>query len=89
MFIMTPKHQVVTSRRMVTREIAVMPVPEYDSAAIKAVREQFGLSQAALAAILNASLPTIKAWEGGSKRPSGTAAKLLDVLSRKGLEALC
>lgn len=86
---MTQKHQVITSRRIVTREITIPPVPEYDSAAIKAVRERFELSQTALAAILNTSLPTIKAWEGGNKRPSGAASKLLDVLAKKGLEALC
>jgi putative transcriptional regulator len=89
MFIMTQNHQVITSRRFVTREISVPPVPEYDSTAIKAVRERFELSQAALASILNTSLSTVKAWEIGVKRPNGTSAKLLDVLDRKGLEALC
>lgn len=85
---MTTKHQLITSRRVVTREIAVVPVPEYDSAAIKAVRERLELSQAALASVLNTSLSAVKAWEIGLKRPSGAASKLLDVLNRKGLEGL-
>lgn len=86
---MTHKHQVITSRHVIEREIFVPPVPEYNSAAIKAVREKLELSQAAFASILNTSLSTVKQWELGLKRPSGTSAKLLDVLSRKGLEALC
>lgn len=36
------------------------PVPGYDSAAIKALRERFQISQATLAAILNTSLATVK-----------------------------
>ena len=41
-----------------------------------------------LAAILNTSLSTVKHWEIGIKRPGGTSAKLLDILQRKGVEAL-
>jgi putative transcriptional regulator len=74
---------------VIEREIFVPSVPEYNSEAIKAVREKLELSQAAFASILNTSLSTVKQWELGLKRPSGTSAKLLDVLSRKGLEALC
>jgi putative transcriptional regulator len=82
------KHHVITSRHLIERKICVSPVPEYNSAAIKAVRKKLELTQAAFASILNTSLSTVKQWELGRKRPSGTSAKLLDVLSRKGLEAL-
>lgn len=86
---MKQKNQTITSRRTVAREISVPLVPEYDSAGIKAIRAQFDLSQPAFASVLNTSLSTVKQWELGLKRPSGTSAKLLDVLVRKGLEALC
>lgn len=75
-------------RRFETREIAVPTVPEYDADAIKALRERLHISQAMLATILNTSLSTVKQWEIGIKRPGGTSAKLLDILERKGIEAL-
>jgi len=46
------------------------------------------VSQAALAAILNTSLSTVRQWEIGEKRPSGPSVKLLNLLDRKGLQAL-
>ncbi len=39
-------------------------------------------------AILNTSLSTVRQWEIGQKRPGGTSLKLLNLLDRKGLEAL-
>lgn len=40
------------------------------------------------AAFLNVGKTTVAAWEQGSKKPSGPAAKLLDLVDRKGLDAL-
>ncbi|MDP2825974.1 MAG: DNA-binding transcriptional regulator [Sulfuritalea sp.] len=68
--------------------LCLTPVPEYSSDAIKAVRERYKISQAVLASILNTSLSTVRQWEIGHKHPSGPSAKLLDLLDRKGLEAL-
>ena len=64
------------------------PVPAYDSAKIRALREHLKLSQAMLASVLNTSLSTVRKWEIGEKRPSGPSSKLLDLLERKGLEAV-
>jgi putative transcriptional regulator len=58
--------------------LCLTPVPEYSSDSIKAV----------LASVLNTSLFTVRQWEIGHKHPSGPSAKLLDLLDRKGLEAL-
>ena len=41
-----------------------------------------------LASVLNTSVSTVRQWEIGDKHPSGPSAKLLDLLDRKGLEAL-
>ena len=41
-----------------------------------------------LAAVLNTSVSTVRKWELGDKRPSGPSLKLLDLLERKGLEAV-
>jgi putative transcriptional regulator len=64
------------------------PVPAYDSEKIRALRDHLQLSQAVLAAVLNTSLSTVRKWEIGDKHPSGPSLKLLDLLERKGLEAV-
>ena len=64
------------------------PLPEYDSGKIRALRDHLQLSQAVLAAVLNTSLSTVRKWEIGEKHPSGPSLKLLDLLDRKGLEAV-
>lgn len=68
--------------------LCLAPVPEYSSAKIRALRNRHKLSQAVLASVLNTSLSTVRQWEIGDKHPSGPSAKLLDLLNRKGLEAL-
>jgi putative transcriptional regulator len=64
------------------------PIPDYDSERIRALRDRFKLSQAVLASVLNTSLSTVRQWEIGDKHPSGPSQKLLNLLERKGLEAL-
>ena len=64
------------------------PVQDSDAARIKALRERLQLSQAVLASVLNTSASTVRKWEVGDKRPSGPSQKLLDIIERKGLEAV-
>jgi len=64
------------------------PVPAYDSEKIRALRDHLKLSQSVLAAVLNTSLSTIRKWEIGEKHPSGPSLKLLNLLDRKGLDAV-
>jgi putative transcriptional regulator len=68
--------------------LCLAPIPDYDSQKIRALRESLKLSQAVLAAVLNTSLSTVRQWEIGEKHPSGPSLKLLDLLERKGLEAV-
>ncbi|MGH8682193.1 MAG: helix-turn-helix domain-containing protein [Burkholderiales bacterium] len=68
--------------------LCLAPVPDYSSRKIRALRARHRLSQAVLASVLNTSLSTVRQWEIGEKRPSGPSLKLLDLLDRKGLEAL-
>ena len=68
--------------------LCLAPVPAYSSHRIRALRVRHKLSQAVLASVLNTSLSTIRQWEIGEKQPSGPSRKLLDLLDRKGLEAL-
>ena len=68
--------------------LCMEPIPEYDAEKIRALRKNLHLSQAVLAAVLNTSLSTVRKWEIGDKRPSGPSLKLLDLIERKGLEAV-
>lgn len=68
--------------------LCLEPIPAYDSARVRALREQLKLSQAVLASVLNTSTSTVRKWEMGDKNPSGPSLKLLDLLERKGLEAV-
>ena len=64
------------------------PIPEYNSERIRALRDHLKLSQAVLASVLNTSLSTVRKWEIGEKKPSGPSSKLLNLLERRGLEAV-
>ncbi len=68
--------------------LCLAPIAPYDSQKIRALRDSLQLSQAVLAALLNTSLSTVRKWEVGDKHPSGPSLKLLDLLERKGLEAV-
>jgi putative transcriptional regulator len=45
-------------------------------------------SQAVFAAYLNTSKSTVQKWEQGQKKPNGPSLKLLNLVEKKGLEAL-
>jgi len=55
---------------------------------IRRMRKQAKLSQAVFARYLNLTVGYISQLERGDKRPSGATAKLLDVIRRKGIEAI-
>lgn len=79
----------VSKRRMKEYDaLCLVPVPDYSGETVRALRERYRISQAVLASILNTSLSTIRQWESGEKHPSGPSLKLLNLLDRKGLEAV-
>jgi putative transcriptional regulator len=63
-------------------------VQTFSARQIRAIRTRARMSQAVFAAVLNTSVSTVQKWEIGEKRPSGPSLKLLDVVDRKGIEAL-
>lgn len=63
-------------------------VPRFTGDQVRELRKRLNVSQSALAIIINTSANTIRAWESGAKKPSGTSCLLLDILNRKGIEAL-
>jgi len=63
-------------------------VRELSAKQIRAIRSRAQMSQAVFAAVLNTSVSTVQKWEIGEKRPSGPSLKLLNVIERKGVDAL-
>ena len=55
---------------------------------VQQIRARNQVSQAVFAAFLGVGKTTAQQWEQGLKKPSGPAAKLLDLVDRKGLSAL-
>ena len=79
----------ISKRRMHEYDaLCLDPIPRYSSNKIRSLRKRHNISQAVLATVLNTSLSTVRQWEIGAKQPSGPSLKLLDLLDRKGLEAL-
>ncbi len=65
------------------------PVPaQISPQQIQQLRERNNVSQPVFARYLNTSASTVRKWEVGDKRPSGPSQRLLDVIERKGLEAV-
>jgi putative transcriptional regulator len=55
---------------------------------IKALRQRANLSQAVFARYLHLTTGYVSQLERGAKRPTGPALVLLDVIRRKGIEAI-
>lgn len=67
------------------------PPPVYTPDRIVVIRTTIvKASQAVFASMLNVSVSTVQKWESPSanKRPSGTSAKLLQMVEAKGVDAL-
>ena len=80
---------VIDKRKMDKYDLLCLkPIEPYTSEKIKALRDKLNLSQAVLAAALNISLSTVRQWEQGLKKPSGSAQKLMSLLDHKGLDAV-
>jgi putative transcriptional regulator len=73
------------------REFDAMCLPkvkEFSSVQIKRIRTNVKASQGVFAAYLNTSVSTVQKWEQGAKKPNGPSLKLLNIVAKKGLEAL-
>lgn len=68
--------------------LCLPPVKPYTAAQIKRIRAQSKASQSVFAAYLNTSVSTVQKWERGEKKPNGPSLKLLDIVDRKGIDAL-
>jgi putative transcriptional regulator len=77
--------------KITMRHLGVADVPKLDpitATQIRAMRERANLSQAVFAHYLNLTADYVSKLERGTKRPAGAALALLNVIKRKGIEAL-
>ena len=84
------KAGIIDARRMREYEALYLAsqVPQYTGENVKELRKRLNISQTVLASVINTSAATVRAWESGAKKPGGPSCKLLELLNRKGLEAL-
>jgi putative transcriptional regulator len=79
-------HDKITIRHLGAHEMAkVEPITGKD---VKAIRERAHMSQAVFAHYLNVTVGYVSQLERGAKRPTGAALALLDIIRRKGIEAI-
>ena len=78
-------------RKITVRLLGPEPLPTaqpIQGEEIRGLRERANMSQAAFARTLNLSVGYISQLERGAKQPKGPALALLNVIRRKGLEAI-
>ncbi|KAB2886467.1 MAG: helix-turn-helix domain-containing protein [Pseudorhodoplanes sp.] len=79
-------YEKITLRHLGEAEpVAVEPLT---GAEIRALRERARMSQAVFAKYLNLTVGYVSQLERGAKRPTGAALALLNVIRRKGMEAI-
>jgi putative transcriptional regulator len=79
----------IDKRRMGEFEaLCKLDVPALNARQIKALRKNLRVSQPVFAALLNTSTSTVQKWEIGDKKPGGPSLKLLNLIERKGIEAV-
>lgn len=84
-------HALITKKNMTQMNLLCQKVPVYTSEKVTAIRvEKAQVSQSVLASILNVSVSAVQKWESpnSGKHPSGAVAKLLQLIEKKGLEAI-
>lgn len=61
---------------------------ELGASEIRAIRKKTRMSQPVFAALIGVSASAVVQWEGGARKPGGPAARLLDIIDRKGIDAI-
>ena len=75
-------------RKITLREIIATDAPVMTPEDIRALRERAHVSQAVFGKYLRISTGYVQKLERGAKRPDGPVLVLLDIIRRKGLDAI-
>jgi putative transcriptional regulator len=79
-------HEKITMRHL--GATGAPKAPPMTGRQIRAMRERAQLSQAVFARYLNLTVGYVSQLERGAKQPTGAALALLNVIKRKGIEAI-
>lgn len=85
------EHALITKADMAKMNLICQSPPLYTPENVTAIRvEKAKVSQSVFASILNVSVSAVQKWESPSsgKHPTGAVAKLLQIIEKKGLEAI-
>ena len=84
-------HDLITKPDMARIKALCLKPPIFTPERVARIRKsKANMSQSVFAAMLNVSVSTVQKWEApeSGKHPSGAAAKLLQLIERKGVEAV-
>ncbi len=84
-------HELISRQDMARLKLICEVPPAYTPEKVTAIRVgKAKVSQSVLASILNVSVSAVQKWESptSGKHPSGAAAKLLQLIDKRGLEAI-
>jgi putative transcriptional regulator len=85
------KHELMTAHDLGRIKALSSPPPAYTPERVAQIRiKKAKMSQAVFTGLLNVSTSTVQKWESpaSGKLPAGAAAKLLQIIEKKGIEAL-
>jgi putative transcriptional regulator len=68
--------------------LCLPPKRTFSAEDVQRIRASAHVSQSVFAAFLGVGKTTVAQWEQGAKKPSGPAAKLLELVDRKGIATL-
>jgi putative transcriptional regulator len=80
------EHEKITIRHMGDRGLSLSRPMSGEE--IRLMREQAHMSQAAFARVLNLTVGYVSQLERGIRKPTGPALSLLNIIRRKGVEAI-
>jgi putative transcriptional regulator len=81
-------HNKITIRHLAVSDIPASVTASISGDDIRAIREQAKLSQAVFARFLNVTAGYVSQLERGDKTPLGSTLVLLNVIRRKGIDAI-
>lgn len=62
--------------------VSVEPITDYSKDDIKAIRTQYDMTQRTFAELLGVSPKAVEAWELGTRKPTGTAKRLFQLIEQ-------
>ncbi len=91
MALLLSKHDMLTAQDLSNMKALCSPLPVYTPERVAQIRiKKARMSQAVFAGFLNVRPSTVQKWESpaAGKHPGGAAAKLLQLIEKKGIEVL-